>query len=370
MSEPELSPTMTAQDRRAVWMIIAAPFLIIAVLFGLLSAVGRDLLFGWFFFLDRSLSTFQPDGLTLWVGIAAFAILFAVVHRMGQHWLKPSATNSAADQRRWTWRSTTAVCVGIGLLFAASVAMVASLHQLIWLAGNSQSSTQHAGRWSRAAGPLSVISQVRQATWRTQSKNQMKQLMMAMHNYHDVYSQFPPGAILHSDGVADRGWVAANASYQFWIQNADFFHRHWDHTDIQGTSKSAVPEFMHPELGWHGQFDDRGFALMHYAGNVHVFPNNRGLKLSEITDGTSHTLGIGEVAENFQPWASPWNRRDPADGINDVPWGFGGPPWQRGAQFGMVDGSVRFLSKNIDRQVLKALGAPAGGERIPADVLP
>src|SRR5262249_54366421 len=158
------------------------------------------------------------------------------------------------------------------------------------------------------------------------------------------------------NGQAERGWPALSTRGYFTAENYDWYIKKWDDPEVADTGKGAILDFVHPELGWHGQFDERGFALMHYAGNVHVFPNNRGLKMSEITDGTSNTLGIGEVAENFQPWASPWNRRDPADGINDVPWGFGGPPWQHGAQFAMMDGSVRFISRNIDRKVLKALG--------------
>jgi len=35
----------------------------------------------------------------------------------------------------------------------------------------------------------------------------------------------------------------------------------------------------------------------------------------------------------------------------------------------MADGSVRFVSKRIDANVLQALSTPAGGERIEASVL-
>ncbi len=352
---PSIQPTADNASRQGLFILGGFGLLLVLIL-SAVTETSSSLVFGWLFFLNRSLASFQPDGPTFWVGIGAFALLFAIVHRIGRR--------SAAGPR-WTWRSTTAICLGITLLFAASVAMVASLHQMIWLASHS-SPLQSVAKWSRSPGPLSFVAQARQAAQRTQSKNQIKQFLLGMHNYHDVYSQFPPGAIVLPDGRGYRGWMPPLGPYIGFNDPWSWKHAlPWDDPQVAEFGKGALPMLMHPDLGWHGQFDDRGFAFMHYAGNVHLFPNNRGLKLDEITDGTSNTLAIGEVAENFQPWASPWNRRDPADGINDVPWGFGGPTWQNGAQFGMADGSVRFLSRNIDREVLKALGTPAGGESLP-----
>jgi hypothetical protein len=72
----------------------------------------------------------------------------------------------------------------------------------------------------------------------------------------------------------------------------------------------------------------------------------------------------GEVKEHFKPWGHSVNWRDPAEGINKSPDGFGAP-WGGGAQFSFMDGSVRFISEGIDPAVLRALSAPAGGEKIP-----
>jgi prepilin-type processing-associated H-X9-DG protein len=86
----------------------------------------------------------------------------------------------------------------------------------------------------------------------------------------------------------------------------------------------------------------------------------------EVTDGESNTLMAGEVKSRFKPWGDPTNWRDPSLGINRSPDGFGGP-FEGGASFLFVDGSVRFIKNTIDPSVLKALSTPQGGERVSSE---
>jgi hypothetical protein len=106
-----------------------------------------------------------------------------------------------------------------------------------------------------------------------------------------------------------------------------------------------------------------GFAATHYAGNQHVLLPDSQLKLGDVTDGTSNTIVAGEVAGGFRAWGDPANVRDPGLGINAAPDGFGSSS-PGGCHFLLMDGSVRFVSENIDPGVLKALSTYNGGENI------
>lgn len=315
-------------------------------------------LFGWLSFLSQRLETFQPDWPTAIVGVNALVLLLITVHLVGR---KVARTWTEAGY--WTWRSSLATTMSVLLLFAGGVSLVGATHQAIWLTSDARTRTNAPAspKWPKRTGPLDFITQARMAALQTQSRNNLKQMGLAIHNYHELYNSFPAGAYTDDRGQSLHGWIYPLGGFVGFYTEMDWRTEPWDGPENQQYSKGALLDFINPQLGWHGQFDEHGYAYMHYAANVHGFPNNRGLKISEITDGTSNTLAIGEVAENFQPWASPWNRRDPADGINAVPWGFGGPPSQQGALFAFFDGQVRLISRDVDRRLLTSLGLPTDG---------
>jgi prepilin-type N-terminal cleavage/methylation domain-containing protein/prepilin-type processing-associated H-X9-DG protein len=112
-----------------------------------------------------------------------------------------------------------------------------------------------------------------------------------------------------------------------------------------------------------------------------MFCDNSRTSIKDVTDGTTNTLMLGET--KFDIWngdGNPWAYRgwlqpgvDPTFGINNhmwtlnrAPrlgsWGHSGSYHDGGAHFVLADGSVRFLSQNLDATVIDRLSRMADGQ--------
>lgn len=123
-----------------------------------------------------------------------------------------------------------------------------------------------------------------------------------------------------------------------------------------------------------------------------MFLPNHPRKIREMTDGTSQTIAIGEVQrmwgtearqKSLDGWAvggasNLWDgatghntpgagREDDSMGINAYNFQSPGSDHPGGAQFGMADGSIRFISEDINNFVFERLctmqeGVPVGDD--------
>jgi prepilin-type processing-associated H-X9-DG protein len=202
-----------------------------------------------------------------------------------------------------------------------------------------------------------AIMAAREAAKRSQSMNNLKQIGLAFHNYHDVYGHFPAAAVIGPDGKTPHSWRVAILPYieGTAIYNQYKFDEPWDSENNKKLIAQIPVVFRDPGA------DPAGNSSYYVlTGETTIFGPKDGAKIATITDGTSNTILAVEAKRDI-PWTRPEDiAYDPAKPLPKL----GG--WRpNGFNTLFADGSVRFISDTINEMTLRALLTRAGGEPVP-----
>jgi prepilin-type N-terminal cleavage/methylation domain-containing protein/prepilin-type processing-associated H-X9-DG protein len=310
---------------------------------------------------------------------------------------------------------------------------------------------------------LPAVQKVREAANRMKCQNNLKQLGLSLHNYHDANGRLPPGrrSLGNTEGAAITTYAPDPVVYNLhglvlllpYIEQ-DNLYRQWNPNAASGdflgsqlgypvgnavlASPNAVAggnaalaatkiplllcpsdpgdpaiapsPYYSPDLGTTGiraaktSYDFisqcQGVGYYNYwshasLGTRYMFGENSTTRLTDVTDGTSNTLAMGEqtlalyngvtsgwaycgwVSVGIDPVGN-WNTTYPAQGLNI--WNYNGrelPAGERatwynaaslhpgGVNFVFADGSVHFISQDIDVPSLTYLSRMADGMVIP-----
>jgi prepilin-type processing-associated H-X9-DG protein len=210
-----------------------------------------------------------------------------------------------------------------------------------------------------AAGTVQAVQKVREAAARTQSANNLKQLALAMHNYHDVNGAFPPAAIYDKDGKALLSWRVLLLPYIEQDNLYKQFHldEPWDSEHNKKLLDKMPKTFASPAAA---NLREHKSSYLGFAGKGALFDGSKGKRFADITDGTSNTIMFIETKDGVE-WSKPGDVPfDP-----DKPMPKVGGLHANGTNAAFCDGSVRFLAESLKEATLKALVTIAGGEVIP-----
>lgn len=186
---------------------------------------------------------------------------------------------------------------------------------------------------------LPAVQAAREAARRMSCSNNLKQLGIAFHNYHDTNKKMPPGAshLIHSGGqVAAHNWhgysplttILPYIEQQAIFENFAFNERHYSGTVVPpaniapvNNGNRRINSFVCPsDIDWPGgelgvtnygiSFgSNRGYNVGIQDGNG-FFRRQRDNKFSEIIDGLSNTIMLGEFNKGDNTGAQFDFRRD------------------------------------------------------------
>ena len=292
---------------------------------------------------------------------------------------------------------------------------------------------------------LPAVQKVREAAGRMSCQNNLKQIGLAFHSYHDVNRFLPAGTICPGGACGDR--AAAESTWMTWLLPFLEENNLWLTADLtkgfgQGYAgepnnkitstklkKYSCPSDLDVDISsWYGT---AVWARGNYAGNNGIGPMvettgatssrpngvfmlNRTYKLTDISDGTSNTAFISEVIKvpgtlpanapvngggtdwrgvmhysegplyqhNYTPNSSvpDETRQGMCLSIPQAPCIGTTTSWNPkrilftarsrhpgGVNLLVGDGSVRFVSDNINLVTWQALSSPQGGEVLGSD---
>ena len=223
---------------------------------------------------------------------------------------------------------------------------------------------------------LPATQSAREAARRSQCVNNLKQIGIALHNYHDTYKQFPPAVIGPSDVPPERqfSWMVAILPFleQGALYDALRLDLPWDHPHNASLLQISPQTLLCPSDPAPGATQEgylrtsyvavTGADMNYGPGDLRgVIGLDRGLSTAEITDGTSNTIMVAEVTDGG-PWfaGGTGTARRIDSWIENKAWSH----HPGGGNFLLADGSVQFMTSTTDLQTLRHMATAQGMEII------
>ncbi len=198
------------------------------------------------------------------------------------------------------------------------------------------------------------------AARRTQCKNNLKQIAFALHNYESKYHALPPAYTVDAAGKPLHSWRTLILP---WVEQLDLYNmidlsKPWDDPANAEAFKTVPHVFRCPSVALPPGFT----SYLGIVGTNACFHPTAPRAFSEMTDGTTETLMVIEVAqEQAVHWMAP------QDASEEMVLNFGKDgklAHTGGTQAAFADGHVRFLSEQMSPEILRALISIAGNDRV------
>jgi len=242
--------------------------------------------------------------------------------------------------------------------------------------------TRRFWRWIGLTGGLSLliagiflidrVMDARDAAQVTSCQCNMCFIGLAFHNFQDAESVLPM-AIVSKVPVSWRVRLLPYAS-EFELSAAYDKNSTWDAEVNRPISSTVQRSYECPTLPNHRNAAGQGLTSYAMLNGEDCFSS--AAKLSDVTDGLSHTLAVVEASGRHIPWAEPRDvdTKQLQPGFERWHANQTAKTWlssthRRGAVVSYADGRSGIMSPKIDPIVLRQLATIAGGEKRPPGFL-
>jgi prepilin-type N-terminal cleavage/methylation domain-containing protein len=244
---------------------------------------------------------------------------------------------------------------------------------------------------------LPAVQQAREAARRTQCRNNLHQIGLALHNYHDTHSVFPPGEITDGGSSYLHNWASWQTMILPFVDEVALYNGFNFDIKLATKTSSTVGQSLLGQYTCPSDDPPKVYSNTmggSYAGNCGTLFANAyrisscpggcaaagplyacsSVRIRDIRDGTSNSMAAGEAlagqgaggtdcywARGYA-WFAVRATENPLNGFSGASRFIG--KHEGGAFFLFCDGQVRFLSENIDTSTYRALSTIAGNELI------
>lgn len=219
-------------------------------------------------------------------------------------------------------------------------------------------------------GTFSGVASVREAAARQQSANNLKQIGIAMHNYHDANGALPTGASYSKDGKPLLSWRVAILPYveEQYLYEQFALDEPWDSPRNRPLVDKMPKVYAAP--GVTGKTNQTYYRIFHRKESSGgrdgegkpVFDGDMNQRFVRIDRGTSNTILVVEAAESV-PWTKPDELPFPVQGTMESQLGMSG---KNRYTVLMADGTVRIFTKGqVSDKALRDAITIDGQEKLP-----